>query len=236
MELDMNLNGMRLRSGLSRPALELDYPELTDPVRDVHTRKLFRVRRRHYSVKNQRYMDCEYRNEESFCILSDVDPSILAYRAQPKTVDLRIDGTDRRYTPDFFYVTRGGERWYIEVKGDEHANDDDILAKHFAFAEWCTQRGYRYRMVLKSEMEAGARLKNAALLLRDKNVELSADALIQTVSYVGFEGKSPVDVADYFGLTVGAAYQRLRCLTLFEHLTVDLDTPLTCHSVFARPV
>lgn len=231
----MNLNGMRLRSGLSRPALELDYPELTDPVRDVHTRKLFRVRRRHYSIKNQRFMDCEYRNEESFCMLSDVDPLILTYRSQPRTVELTINGAKRHYTPDFFYVTRNGERWYVEVKGDEHANDDDVQAKHRAFEQWCELHGYRYRMMLKSEMEAGARLKNAALLLRDKNVELSADTLIQMVSYVGFEGKSPVDVADHFGLTVGVAYQRLRCLTLFEHLVVDLDAPLTCHSIFARP-
>ncbi|WP_374314124.1 Tn7 transposase TnsA N-terminal domain-containing protein [Dongia sp.] len=231
----MNLNGMRLKSGLSRPAIELDYPELTDPVRDVHTRKLFRVRRRHYSVKNQRYMDCEYRNEESFCMLSDVDQSILAYRSQPRTVELVIDGIERRYTPDFFYVTRGGERWYVEVKGDDHANDNDVQAKHRAFEEWCDSNGYRYRMVLKSEMEAGSRLKNAALLLRDKNVELSADDLIQTVSYVGYDGKSPFEVADRFGLTVGYAYQRLRCLTLFEHLCVDLDIPLTTRSIFARP-
>lgn len=231
----MNLNGMRLRSGLTHPALILDYPELTDPVRDVHTNKVFRVRRRHYSVKNQRYMDCESRGEKIFCMLSDVDRSILAYRSQPRTVKLIVNGRESLYTPDFFYLTRDAERWYVEVKDDEGSLDEDEVAKSQAFAAWCQRHGYHYRMAFRTKMEEGCRLKNAELLLHDKCLEISADELIRAVSFVGYEGKSAIDVARHFGVPDAVAFQHLRCMTLFEHLSVDLDAPLTKQSLFTRP-
>lgn len=71
-------------------------------------------------------------------------------------------GSGQMYNPDLLAAGKSGERWLIEVKADDHMNDDDVQAKRQSARSWVNYvnglpevqaRGERWKYLLISESD-----------------------------------------------------------------------------------
>ena len=58
----------------------------------------------------------------------------------------------RNYFPDFVVKKKDGTHEIIEVKGDNKAEDEIVLAKASAAEEQVGESGYKYRMILGNDV------------------------------------------------------------------------------------
>lgn len=68
------------------------------------------------SLKMGRSLYCESRLEALACLMREFDPEISKYVTQPASYILRIEGKERRYTPDAVILNTDGTYFFEEVK------------------------------------------------------------------------------------------------------------------------
>jgi len=96
-----------------------------------------------------------------------------AWQEQPFTLEYHHDGAKRRYTPDILIVW-GANREVIEIKDDSDADLPENRVRFDLIRELLSEHGYQFRLWKASEISAGPRLSNVALVLRYRCVDVSA--------------------------------------------------------------
>lgn len=78
------------------------------------------------SVKMQTSVWYESHLERDYIYLLEIDPDVLSFSGQPFKITYSLDGSQRKYTPDFF-VTRGQGVQVVEVKPADKASLEKTL-------------------------------------------------------------------------------------------------------------
>ena len=118
------------------------------------------------SKKNQRMVRCESLLELDFVRSAEFARNVIRYEEQPVTIDYRLDGRPRRYTPDFLLTWRDGTRWYVEVKPSELLAMEKNQEKFLAITEFFKDRGQRFITIDEKQIRHPVRLPQIKELLR----------------------------------------------------------------------
>lgn len=129
---------------------------------------------------------CESLLEMHFLYLAEFARNVVSFDEQPVTIAYRLNGRQRRYTPDFCLRWRDGSKWYVEVKPyellalEKKQEKFDAVAEHFRCSGdtfiTMSERGIRHpvRMPLVQDL---LRLRDVAVLAslsEIENIDLSA--------------------------------------------------------------
>lgn len=105
------------------------------------------------STKCGRPLPFEGMNEQAFLMHSEVDTTVLDYRAQPFRFEFVVDGAKRIYIADCARLLEGGKIEVVEVKNDRRAlRDPDYAMKLSCVREICARLGWTFRIVLKEQL------------------------------------------------------------------------------------
>lgn len=189
------------------------------------TRSGMRVRVKVASWKLQRAVHAESIDESVAVTLLDGDPKVARFSEQPCLIEFVLDGCARKHYPDLEVVFTGGQKEIWEIKPDRFSNDPFIRRRTDFLTRELLEHGYRYRLVVSSELQEDSRLPAIQQLLR--------------------WGRAPVDLRDYEAIrcecqqpepltlgrfkqptgpfTRGNAYR----LALEGQLQIDLSQPLS---------
>lgn len=133
-------------------------------------RHVFRM----YSKKNGCALKVESYLEYCHACILECDPNVKIFASQPETMNLVIDGKQRRYTPDFLVLYQNGFAEYIEV------HPSTLISKNFrqrveAFSEYsfCTV-GAKIRFVTEEGLCPITRI-NYQLISKFASMQLSFD-------------------------------------------------------------
>ena len=83
------------------------------------------------SLKNPEGIMFESTLERDYCYHLELDPKVTFYEGQPLTLEFKIDGKPRKYTPDFLIKLESSDKdLLVEVKREEMLkNRDDLVLK-----------------------------------------------------------------------------------------------------------
>ena len=127
------------------------------PMRPVGRRRGLRPGGLYYSQKMGRLVGYESDNEKCDFYRSEIAPDVVGYREQPHTIEGRIDGKVRRYTPDREDRFADGRVEIVEVKDEFEADKDpDYFAKLTYFAEVYERLGWSFRLTTRDEIKHAA--------------------------------------------------------------------------------
>lgn len=163
--------------------------------RRVITRSPTRTVGRFPSLKAARTIHWESQLERDFVYLLELDPMVLSYREQPETVTLQVDGTPRRYTPDFLVRTAAVMVVY-EVKPADKVATPEVAALMACAAEHYAGRGMRYRVVTENEIRVQPYLNNVMLALRYQRHPVTPDVVDVVRQLLGSQTLSIGALAD----------------------------------------
>lgn len=118
------------------------------PIRTIITGRRRITTGSYASVKAGRPLPFESMNERAFLMHSEVDTSVVDYRAQPFRLELIIDGAKRAYIPDGLRLLDTGELEVLEIKQDRRSlSDPDYALKLECISRICEQVGWRFRII-----------------------------------------------------------------------------------------
>jgi type III restriction enzyme len=92
-------------------------------------------------------------------LIDDAEDVVCWLRLQTGDLTLPWRGMTRSYNPDFVVVDTAGVHWLLEAKSDDAAQDEDVVAKRQAAAQWVnhvtaeTGTEWRYLFVTESDIE-----------------------------------------------------------------------------------
>lgn len=115
----------------------LPFHSTRNPV--THSGRGFRAK--FVSQKNRRMVRCESLLEMQFLYLAEFARNVIAFDEQPVSIAYRLNGRQRRYTPDFGLRWRDGQQWFIEVKPQELLSTEQNQEKFAAITEHFRYRG-----------------------------------------------------------------------------------------------
>lgn len=200
--------------------------------RRVITRSPTRTVGRFPSAKSRRSVHWESQLERDFICLLEFDPAVLEYREQPETISLKLDGTIRRYTPDFLVRTATGYTVYEVKPGDKVALPDvaPVLAQA---AEHYAARGMGYQVVTETEIRRRPYLDNVRLLLRYQAHPVGMDVRTRLL---GCLERSPLPVGQVLEqLAPAAGPAELYAMLATHQLQTDLSVALGSDSLIHLP-
>jgi hypothetical protein len=118
------------------------------PIRSVLTGRRVIVTGFYSSRKAGRALPYEGMNEQALLKRSEVETSVVDYRAQPFRFELVIDGRKRIYIADCVRLLSNGNVEVVEVKGRlKQAPSPDYMEKLSAVGEICDRLGWQFRVL-----------------------------------------------------------------------------------------
>ncbi|MDR7115620.1 TnsA endonuclease N-terminal domain-containing protein [Caulobacter sp. BE254] len=147
--VDPNSTGRNLLNCSCRIVMTLD----GRPLRTVITGRRHIVTGSYPSRKARRAFPHEGMNELAFFMHSEVDTTVVDYRAQPFRFEFTLDGRPRIYIADCVRQLDTGALEVVEVKNDWRAlRDADYAAKLARVGEVCRSLGWNFRVVTRSAL------------------------------------------------------------------------------------
>ena len=108
----------------------------------------------YFSVKSGRHLPFESTLELHDLWRAEVDSTVVRSFPQPFTLQMVTDGVAWRYTPDRRDVLADGAERIVEVKDDDWAEQDPVLAERLGHvAEHLAERGIKFRVHARSEIQ-----------------------------------------------------------------------------------
>jgi hypothetical protein len=104
------------------------------------------------SRKNRRMVRCESLLEMHFLYLAEFARNVVSFDEQPVSIAYRLNGRQRRYTPDFGLRWRDGRQWYVEVKPHELLALDKNQEKFEAIGEHFRREGDTFITISEREI------------------------------------------------------------------------------------
>ncbi|WP_159099459.1 hypothetical protein [Parazoarcus communis] len=128
-------------------------------------------------------------NERTVAQLADLDPRVVALQPQPFTVDVhsgalytsreeleiarctrvRVDATQRDYTPDFLLQLADGQRIVVEVKDVRYPGDVCYISKVEKAKAILKRRGHGFLTIAFRYEQTSPLVFNASVLSSEKN-------------------------------------------------------------------
>lgn len=214
------------------------FPTSGGPIRTIVTGRRHIVTGSYASRKARRAMPFEGMNERLFFMHSEVDTSVVDYRAQPFRFEFTIDGVGRTYIVDCVRLLSDGRIEVVEVKNDRRAlRDDHYLEKLGQVAATCTGLGWDFRVVLREELEnPRARLGNIELIQSRRHTRFtSADVYVALESIEQAGGRiSMGKLAEELG-DVHRGRAILQAMMVHRLVEIDLSKPLGSETSVSIP-
>ncbi|MGO3928358.1 hypothetical protein NP284_08605 [Rhodopseudomonas pseudopalustris] len=185
------------------------------------------------SAKNGRAHPWEAVNERHLLWISEVDPKVVTYLAQPWRLEISLRGEQRKliYFPDLERQIDTGSVEVIEVKKEieEICKDPQYAFKIKVARKACAALGYKFRVLTPENYIHGPRLENAVSIKRDRNAALTTADLLKfeeamaaaggTSTWGGLVAALSVD-GDPFD---GHARRKLHALIIRRLAAIDID-------------
>lgn len=214
------------------------FPTSGGPIRTIVTGRRHIVTGSYASRKACRAMPFEGMNERLFFMHSEVDTSVVDYRAQPFRFEFTIDGARRTYIVDCVRLLSDGRIEVVEVKNDRRAlRDDHYLEKLNRVAETCTALGWDFRVVLREGLEnPRVRLENIELIQSRRHTRFtSADVYVALESIEQAGGRiSMGKLAEGLG-DAHRGRAVLQAMMVHRLVEIDLSKPLGPESSVSLP-
>lgn len=105
-----------------------------------------------HTSKNGNTIKCDSSWEAWLCKLMDADNNVLTYDKVHEPVDYVWQGRVHKYFPDFIVKAKDGIH-IVEVKADNHANDDVVLAKAKAAIQHYAKLGMTYKIMQYNDLK-----------------------------------------------------------------------------------
>ena len=135
------------------------------------------------SAKNGRAHPWEAIDERHLLWISEVDPQVVTYLAQPWRLEISLRGEKRKllYFPDMERRIDNGAVEIIEVKKaiEEIGKDPQYAFKIRVARKVCAALGYTFRVLTRENYIGGQRLENALSIKRDRNAALTTTDLLK---------------------------------------------------------
>jgi hypothetical protein len=133
--------------------------------RKVVTRSRARETGKFPSVKNNRGMQWESKNERNGFVLLEVDPRVRRYGEQPCEIEyLNDEGRIASHFPDVASEL-GDSKQLIEIKEQADANRAMIQSRTDLLTEELPRFGYQYTLWIAEDLARQPRLKNSRKIL-----------------------------------------------------------------------
>lgn len=205
------------------------------PVRLQQNGRLAKPMGLEFSVKNGDHVPWESRNEQHALWHAEMNSGVVAYRAQPHTLRLVMNGRRASYTPDLLLEDVVGVIDIIEVKDAfEEKKDPEYTDKLNRAAAIYRALGWSFSIVTKAQLEAEPAFSDVELLHRYRKTAL------------GIEDIDAVETALAGGPTTLTALRRvlppepmgtaqLSAMIVHRIIGVDLTNGLADDAVVALP-
>ncbi|MEX3669392.1 TnsA endonuclease N-terminal domain-containing protein [Paraburkholderia phenoliruptrix] len=173
------MNERHKRAGLS-PKPQPSYHQTRNPV--TPSGRGFRAK--FFSPKNRRLVRCESLLEFDALFLMEFARGIRLFEEQPITVEYRLGGRKRTYTPDFSAEWADGRRWFVEVKPSDRLAEPPNAEKFDALTQWFASRGEFFLVLTELQIRPPVRLRQIRDLLR-KRVTSNSNEVAPHLPIVG---------------------------------------------------
>lgn len=219
-------------------AVRIVLPTSGGPIRTIVTGRRHIVTGSYASRKARRAMPFEGMNERLFFMHSEVDTSVVDYRAQPLRFEFAIDGVARTYIVDCVRLLSDGRIEIVEVKNDRRAlRDDHYLEKLDRVAATCTALGWDFRVALREQLEnPRVRLENIELIQSRRHTRFtSADVYVALDSIDQAGGRISMGT---LAEELGDAHRGravLQAMMVHRLVEIDLSKPLGSQSSVSLP-
>lgn len=139
--------------------------------RPIRNAGIHRIIGQLYSQKNRAFVQWESQIERDFFLTCEHAHYIKSYRAQAAPVELWVEGKRRAYTADarleLVKVNRADPaQGIVEVKPDQEYAKPAVRALLDAAELYYSREGYRFDVILESEIRIGYRIENLRALYR----------------------------------------------------------------------
>lgn len=214
------------------------FPTSGGPIRTIITGRRHIVTGSYASRKARRAMPFEGMNERLFFMHSEVDTSVVDYRAQPFRFEFTIDGTARTYIVDCVRLLSDGRIEVVEVKNDRRAlRDNHYLEKLHRVAATCSALDWNFRVVLREELEnPRVRLENIELIQSRRHTRFTAaDVYLALESIERAGGRIAMgELVEKLG-DASQGKAALQAMMVHRLVEIDLSIPLGCKSLVSTP-
>lgn len=168
------------------------------------------------SHKNRRVVRCESLLEMHFLYLAEFARNVVSFDEQPVSIAYRLNGRQRRYTPDFGFRWHDGRQWYVEVKPHELLALEKNREKFDAIGEHFRREGDTFITISEREIRHPIRMPLVRDLLRQRNdTLLEALAEMENIDLGAFStwGELSSELGQTLA-TVCLAYRVIACSLL----------------------
>lgn len=187
----------------------------------THSGRGFRAK--FMSHKNRRMVRCESLLEMHFLYLAEFARNVESFDEQPISINYRLNGRQRRYTPDFGLRWRDGRQWFVEVKPYELLQLEKNQEKFAAIGEYFRRRRDTFITMTERDIRHPIRMPLVKDLLRQRD-----DAALEALSEM-----ENVDLGDYstWGeLTAAIGVPLAKACLAYRLITSNLFDPLQASS------
>ena len=184
------------------------------------------------SLKNREGIMFESTVERDYCYYLELDQSVSFYEAQPLTLEFRIDGKARRYTPDFLVLfIDSGLKLLVEVKREEALLDDDgMLIKLNVVREEFKKRGYKFEVKEKSVIRQEPRLGNLKIIYKYLRYQIDIGEKKMILELLQGGGKYQISEVGLV-TSIDDPLPKVLHLASRSELLIDLSSPIDAYSL-----
>lgn len=206
------------------------------PIRTIITGRRRITTGSYASVKAGRSLPFESMNERAFLMDSEVDTSVVDYRAQPFRLELVIGGVKRAYIPDGLRLLDTGSLEVIEIKKDwQSLSDPDYASKLECVAKVCELVGWRFRIIYASELfQPPQRYRNVLDVQSWRLTEYSDSDLYRIAARLDVAKIEALGVlSDLLG-GGPSGNAKLKAMMVGRVVRIDLNEPISRFSLVER--
>lgn len=205
------------------------------PIRTIITGRRRITTGSYASRKAGRAFPFEGMNERAFLMHSEVDTSVVDYRAQPFRFEFVIDGQKRTYIADAVRLLDSGAIEVIEIKNDRRfLKDPDYAFKLDCVGEICRRIGWRFRVIYRETLfEPATLFENVQDIQSWRLTDYGAADVFRVLDRLDGRGHQALgSLADLLGSRpVGTA--KLKAMMVGRVVRIDLSDHLCANSEVA---
>lgn len=199
--------------------------------RKVLTRRTKRVVGGFLSMKMLSTLPWESQIERDYFYYLEFNHDVRAFTAQPRCLNLLVDGLPRRHFPDLLVQYHNGISEYHEVKTDRDANALENLALFDAARLRCAEDSIGYRVVPESEIRQQPRLINCQTLMHHRRKTVAFEDEFRIVSALT-NGPLVYEELQHLLMDNENPSAVILTLTAVRKIRFRLDTELNAHTPF----
>ncbi len=121
--------------------------------------------------------------EKDFIYLLDFDKEVTFFEEQPLSIEYRVEYKNHKYTPDFLGIIND-ENWLFECKPLKYVNSPKNTFKFKLAENWCTEQGWKFKVITAESIRSGYKLKNVKFLTSFSRCKVQPEILARVYDYL----------------------------------------------------